>query len=238
MSRSQPAPTLVFDLDGTLVDTVADIAAALDLALAPYGLARTSSEEAASMMGEGLSGFFWRALVAKRLDFSAEEAARVYQDFLVAYRKTPVRGSRAFPGMRELIEEARDFGALTAVCTNKVEDIAMDILDRLDFLPLFDAVVGHIGDRPKKPDPLTVLEAITKAGGRRERAVMIGDTGADAGAAIAAGIPAILVTYGYSHVDIRAIKSQVHVDTVVELRDAVMRFVAAGDRDLRQRVYR
>ncbi len=238
VSRRPLAPTVVFDLDGTLVDTVADMATALDCALTPYGCAPTTSEEAASMMGDGLSGFFWKALVAKRLDLSAEDAALVYQQFLAAYRRMPVSGSRAYPGIRELVEEIRDCGAHTAVCTNKVEDIAMEILRRLDLVSLFDAIVGHVGDRPKKPDPLTLIEAIGHAGGRRERAIMIGDTGADVGAAIAAGIPAILVSYGYSHVPTHALRTYVHVDSVDELRDAVLRFMAAGDRRVRSQVYR
>lgn len=238
MSRRVPAPTIVFDLDGTLVDTVADIAAALDLALAPYGCQPTTSEEAAAMMGDGLSGFFWKALVTKRLDLPAADAALVYQQFLAAYRRTPVSGSRAYPGIRELVEEVRDCGGVTAVCTNKVEDIAMEILMRLDLVPLFDAIVGHVGDRPKKPDPLTLIEAITLAGGRRERAIMIGDTGADIGAAVAAGIPAILVSYGYSHVPTRALVTFAHVENVTELRNAVLQFMAAGDRRVRSQVYR
>jgi phosphoglycolate phosphatase len=230
MSKRPPAPTIVFDLDGTLVDTVDDIAAAFDLAIAPYGRPPTSREVAASLMGEGLSGFFWRGLVAHRLNLPAEEAADVYRQFLVAYRRTPVKGSRAYPGIPQLLEEIREAGAHTAVCTNKVEDIAMDILVRLELRPLFDAVVGHYGDRPKKPDPLTLLEAITRAGGSRTSALMIGDTAADSGAAVAAGIPAILVSYGYSHFAIRAVRTDVHVDSVEELRAEILRFIAPGER--------
>jgi phosphoglycolate phosphatase len=230
MSKRPPAPTIVFDLDGTLVDTVDDIAAAFDLAIAPYGRSPTSREVAASLMGEGLSGFFWRGLVAHRLNLPAEEAADVYRQFLVAYRRTPVKGSRAYPGIPQLLEEIREAGAHTAVCTNKVEDIAMDILVRLELRPLFDAVVGHYGDRPKKPDPLTLLEAITRAGGSRTNALMIGDTAADSGAAVAAGIPAILVSYGYSHFAIRAVRTDVHVDSVEELRAEILRFIAPGER--------
>lgn len=238
MSRRPLTPTIVFDLDGTLVDTVDDIAAALDHALLPFDCPPTRTEEAAAMMGEGLSGFFWRALVAKRLALPADRAAEIYREFLVAYRLAPVSESRIYPGIRELLHELRDAGAHTAVCTNKVEDIAMEILKRLDLLPLFDAVVGHVGDRPKKPDPLTLNEAILRAGGSRERALMVGDTAADSSAAIAAGIPAILLTYGYSHVPIRAVSTSVHVDSVEELRREVMRFVAPGERRAMSWAYR
>ena len=110
-----------------------------------------------------------------------------------------------------------------------MEDIALEILEQLDLLDLFDAVVGHRGDRPKKPDPLTLLEAISLAGGSRDRALMVGDTGADSSAAIAAGIPAILVSYGYSPVQVRALSTDIHVDSVPELRNEILRFMAASE---------
>jgi phosphoglycolate phosphatase len=110
----------------------------------------------------------------------------------------------------------------------------MEILVRLDLRPMFDAVVGHYGDRPKKPDPLTLLEAIARAGGSRSNALMIGDTGADSGAAIAAGIPAILVSYGYSHFAVRAVRTNVHVDSVAELRTEIFRFMARGEQGRRR----
>jgi phosphoglycolate phosphatase len=228
----------VFDLDGTIVDTVADIAAAIDSALAPYNCRPTSNEDAAALMGEGLSGFFWRALVAKRLNLPADEAGVVYQRFIDAYRQSPVRHSRIYPGMKELLEELREAGVHTAVCTNKVEDIAIQILEQFHILGLLDAVVGHKGDRPKKPDPLTLLEAIALAGGSRERALMVGDTGNDSSAAIAAGIPAILLSYGYSPVQVGALSTDFHVDSVPELRDEIMRFLASGDRRAPSRAVR
>lgn len=222
-------PTIVFDLDGTLVDTVADIAAALDAALASYGCPPTDNDLAAALMGEGLSGFFWRALVAKRLDLPADEAADTYRRFIAFYREKPVHHSRPYPGIKNLLAELRTAGARTAVCTNKVEDISRTILDRLGMYGLFDALVGHKGDLPKKPDPLMLFQAIVLAGGSREKALMVGDTSNDSSAAIAAGIPAILVSYGYSPVEVRAVSTDIHVDSVAELRDRLLEFVATGD---------
>lgn len=235
MTRRLVAPTIVFDLDGTLVDTVDDIATAFDAAIAPYGRAPTPTEDAASLMGEGLSGFFWRGLVTKRLDLPAEEAATIYRRFVEAYRRDPVRRSRPYPGIAALLAELREAGALTAVCTNKVEDISLEILKRLDLLPLFDAVVGHRGDRPKKPNPLTLIEAIGLAGGSRERALMVGDTENDSGAAILAGMPAVLVSYGYSPVLIHVVSTDAHADSVEELRAEVFRFMAASGRPRQSR---
>ncbi len=113
----------------------------------------------------------------------------------------------------------------TAVCTNKIERIASDILQRLDLRGYFDAVVGSGNDRPMKPDPRPVLEAVARAGGRIERALLVGDTGADYGAAIAARIPLVLLDYGYSHLPINALTYGIIVDNPLSLHEAVMRFV-------------
>jgi phosphoglycolate phosphatase len=223
------APTVVFDLDGTLVDTVPDIAVALDRALAPYGATATTPAEAATMMGDGLNEFFWRALVQKRLSLSAQEADAARVRFIAAYREQPARLSQVYPGIRALLLDLRARGAITAVCTNKVEPIARIILDRLGLTPLFDTIVGSGGDRPMKPDPRPLEQAVRQAGGTMSRAILVGDTGADNGAAIAAGVPVVLLTFGYSHVPIRAFKYGAMADNAAELREAVMGFVAGGE---------
>lgn len=221
-------PTVVFDLDGTLVDTVPDIAAALDIALARFGSSATSPNEAAAMMGDGLSAFFWRAIVAKRLNLAAKQAAEAQQQFLAAYKKTPAERSEIYPGIPKLLDDLHREGVNMAVCTNKIEPIALTILDQLNLRRYFGAIVGSSEDRPKKPDPSPLLEAIAGAGGNRARAVMIGDSGADSGAAIAAGIPAILVSYGYSPVPVRSLIGHSYVDTAYELHDAIIKSIAAG----------
>ena len=103
-------PTIVFDLDGTLVHTVPDIADALDIALTPYGVKPTSIGEAASMMGDGLSEFFWRALVVKRLSLPAAEADAARKRFIEIYRQSPARLSHVYPGIRALLNELRARG--------------------------------------------------------------------------------------------------------------------------------
>ncbi len=220
-----PTPTILFDLDGTLVHTVPDIAAALDIALGPYDVAPTSAAEAATMMGDGLSEFFWRSLVAKRLNLPAREADAARKQFIKVYSQSPARLAEVYPGIRELLEEVRGLGVLTAVCTNKIEPVAFDILERLQLRGLFDALVGSRDDRPMKPDPRPLLEAVARAGGRIERTLLVGDTGADNGAAIAARIPVILVDYGYSHIPISALTYGTIVNNPEGLRAAVMAFV-------------
>lgn len=224
---TRATPTIVFDLDGTLVHTVPDIAAALDIALAPYGVTSTSPAEAATMMGDGLSEFFWRALVAKRLSLAAVEADAARRKFIETYSQSPARLSIAYPGIPELLEELRESGALTAVCTNKIEAIAVGILEHLGLRRLFDAVVGYRDDRPMKPDPSPLFEAVAHAGGRIEGALLVGDTGADNGAAIAARVPVVLVSYGYSAMPVRVLGNGTVVDDVASLHHVVMTFVHA-----------
>lgn len=218
-------PTIVFDLDGTLVDTVPDIAAALNIALAQYKVAPISVGEAVSMMGDGLNEVFWRALVAKRLDLPALEADATRKRFIEVYAQSPARLSREYPGIRALLIELRERGVLIALCTNKIERIAVDILQRLELRGFFDAVVGSGDDRPMKPDPRPLFEAVARAGGCIERTLLVGDTGADHGAAIAARIPLILADYGYSHLATTALTYGIIVDSPVSLHDAVMKFV-------------
>ena len=220
-------PTIVFDLDGTLVHTVPDIAAALDVALAPYNVTSTGIREAASMMGDGLSEFFWRALVSKRLNLSAQEADATRRRFIETYAQSPTRLSYVYPGVRELLNELRERGVLMAVCTNKVESIAADILERLELRSYFGAIIGSGNDRPMKPHPSPILEAVARVGGRMERALLVGDTGADHGAAIAARIPLVLLDYGYSHLPIDALTYGIIVDNPLSLYEAVMSFVGA-----------
>ncbi len=224
--HSLATPTVVFDLDGTLVHTVPDIAAALDCALASYDCSPTSAAEAATMMGDGLSEFFWRALVAKRLSLPAFEADAARKRFIAAYRQTPAHLSQVYPGIRELLVELRSRGVLTAVCTNKVETIALDILGTLELTDLFDAVVGSGDDKPMKPHPAPVQQAVARAGGQMERTLLVGDTGADNGAAIAAGIPLVLLTYGYSHFPIGSLGYGTVVDDATRLREHVLAFVS------------
>ena len=225
--RLASTPTIVFDLDGTLVHTVPDIAAALDIALASYKLPPTTPAEAATMMGDGLSEFFWRALVTKRLYLPGLEADDARRRFIKAYRNAPARLSAPYPGIPELLRDLRQREVLTAVCTNKIESIAVDILERLALRDLFDAVVGYRDDRPMKPHPRPLLTAVERAGGRIERALLVGDTGADNGAAIGARIPLILVSYGYSATPVHSMGYGTVVDNVDRLREEILLFVGA-----------
>lgn len=221
-------PTIVFDLDGTLVDTVPDIAAAYNSAVANVCRHVMSTRDAAALMGDGLATFFERALAASRLALTQAERAHVEQRFLENYRRAPARLSRLYPAMLPLLLELRCLRVNVAVCTNKCEAISTDILKQLGVLHEFDAVVGHRPGAPKKPDPAPLLEAIAKAGGDPGKAILVGDSEADCGAASAAGVASILVSYGYCQVPVRSLWATRCVDTVPELNKTLKQYLAAG----------
>lgn len=221
-------PTIVFDLDGTLSDTAADMASAFNAALGQKIRKMMTKTEAITYIGDGVATFFARGLEASGVELSAAERQDLEASFVRNYEQAPARLARLYPGMRQLLLELRCSRANIAVCTNKSEPIALSILRRLEVLHLFDAVVGHLPGAPKKPDPRPLLDVIKRAGGHPSMAVMIGDSEADFGTAQAASVPCILVTYGYSRVPVRSLGATKCVDSPTELNNELKMFLATG----------
>lgn len=188
-----PQGAAVFDLDGTLIDAAADIAAALAPALAARGLAPLTLAEATSLLGDGLRVFARRAFVLRAAEITRTEENR----FVEHYLRTPIDQTRLYPGVEATLHRLRGEGWKLAVCTNKVEAAAVDILAQLGILPLFEAVCGGDTVPACKPAPAHLAETIRRAGLRAVPAVMIGDNPADVLAAAACGIPAVFAQWGY-----------------------------------------
>lgn len=189
---------LVFDLDGTLVDSVPDLAAAVNALLREEGRPPLAQDTVKRMIGDGIPALLARALAAAG---DPREAAVLLPRFLALYEANATRLSRPYPAVPETLAELRRRGYRTAVCTNKPTHAAHVVLRGLGLLPLFDGVAG--GDRfaVKKPAPGHLLGLIAELGGAIDRAVMIGDNENDAAAARAAGVPLVLMRYGYARTD-------------------------------------
>ena len=190
---------LVFDLDGTLVDSVPDLASALNIVLREQGHAPLSPAEVAPMVGDGIPALVARGFAAR--GGTAAEAAAALPHYIALYEANATALTRPYPGVRETLVELRRTGYRHAVCTNKLQQATLAVLQGLDLTPLFDGVAG--GDRYpfKKPDPRHLLGLIAELGGTAERALMIGDSENDAAVAHAAQVPLILMRYGYARVD-------------------------------------
>ena len=212
---------LVFDLDGTLVDSVPDLAAALDRLLGEYGHAPLALAEVARMVGDGVPALVARALAARQIE--ASETARAVPHFLELYEAEPARLSRPYPGVGETLRELRRRGYRSAVATNKPQRASEALLAQLGFAELFDAVAG--GDRfaAKKPDPRHLLGLLDLLGTPPGRAAMVGDNEHDVAAARAAGLPVLLMRYGYARVDPGSLAADALLDRFAELPDALER---------------
>ncbi len=187
--------TVVFDLDGTLAHTSPDIASALNAAIAPYGR-QVSVAETERMIGGGLRTLLSRAMKLTSLELSETEADAAFEQLLASYRASPVAGTRLHDWVADAMIECHGRNSRIAVCSNKAEDLVLRILDAFDVSRWAHGVVGHIETRPKKPDPEPLLLSIERAGGEVSRSIIIGDSGADVGAARAARIPVVLVPHG------------------------------------------
>src|ERR1700694_2614479 len=181
---------LVFDLDGTLIDTVPDLANALNHVLREHGHAPFSPREVQAMVGDGIPALVTRGFAGRGAD--ATEASEALPDFLAIYEASAANLSRPYPGVRDTLVELRRRGYRTAVCTNKAQRATLAVLGGFGLLQLFDGIAGGDHFAVKKPDPGHLLGMIAELGGRPDRAAMIGDNENDAAAAHAAGVALVL----------------------------------------------
>lgn len=185
---------LVFDLDGTLVDSAPDLAAAVNIVLAERGLPALALAEVKRMVGDGTAALVERALAARGAPFDAPALAR----FLALYEGDAATLTRPYPGVPETLGLLCRRGCRLAVCTNKPEQASRLVLSGLGLDGFFAAVLGGDSAPVRKPHPGHVLAAVAALDARPEEAAMIGDNENDAAAARAAAIPVVLMRYGYA----------------------------------------
>lgn len=189
--------TIAFDLDGTLVDTAPDIVGTINVLLVQKGLRPLPPSASHLVIGKGAHWGLERAFQIAGAPRTSSELDQLVTRFRDHYLAHIADGSLPFPGMVEALTRLRAAGAKTVVCTNKITALSHALLAALGLGHLFDAVVGGDAAPAQKPDPRPLIQAIIAAGGDPARAVMVGDAAPDAGAARAAGIPLILVSFGY-----------------------------------------
>lgn len=189
--------TAVFDLDGTLADTSADLLASANAALREAGFdARLGPEDASFAFRGGRA--MLRAGLARVPGVEAGEdvVERLYPRLLEAYASAICVETRLYSGVEAALQRLASGGWTLAVCTNKPILLAEDLLERLGIDHWFQAVLGADSLAVRKPDPVHLLETIARAGGRSDASVLIGDTETDRRAASNAGVPCVLVGFG------------------------------------------
>ncbi|MEL6861874.1 MAG: HAD-IA family hydrolase [Pseudomonadota bacterium] len=190
--------TLVFDLDGTLIETAPDLHDALNHTLATKGLAPVTLDTIRMMIGDGA-----KAMIRKGLDFHGvaadEDEIRdeLWPIFLEHYQQNITRLSEPYDHCVETLETLKQDRATLAVCTNKSQRLAEQVLSGLNMDGWFNAVIGGDALGFKKPDGRHIVQTVEKAGGRQERAIMVGDAWTDERAARHAELPFVFVSFGY-----------------------------------------
>ncbi len=196
-------PIIVFDLDGTLVDTAPDLLDSLNHTLGAGGAAMADTAGFRQFVGHGARVMIERAYHAQQRALAADEHDRLFALFLDHYGANIPGRSKPYPGVVEALARFKSAGFLMAVCTNKTEAFAKLLLTSLNLDRYFAAICGQDTFDCRKPDPRHLTETIRVAGGSAERAVMVGDSRTDIDTAKAAGIPVVAVDFGYTDRHVR-----------------------------------
>ncbi len=209
---------VVFDLDGTLIDSVPDIAAALNICLADAGRPALTDGGVAELVGGGA-----RELVARALGRAAtsKDVERTLADFLRHYEAAPVTRTRLYPGARALLDHLAARGIPRALCTNKPAALTRLILDQLGLAGDFQVVWAGEADKPLKPDAACLRSVCADLLVVPAATVMVGDSRADILAAGAAGCRSILLTHGYERADPASLGADRIVPDLAALRPAL-----------------
>ncbi|MBY0382917.1 MAG: HAD-IA family hydrolase [Xanthobacteraceae bacterium] len=220
------SPLIVFDLDGTLVDSAPDLINALNFVLGREGLAPVPAASARKMIGAGARALIERGLEAEGRLMSADRVDVLTRDFIDFYAEHIADETRPFEGTEAALDHLSAEGFLFAVCTNKLEWLSKRLLDRLGLSDRFAAICGADTFGVSKPDPMFLRQTIARSGGDPKAAIMVGDSGPDVGVARRTGVPVVGVGFGYSMVPIEELAPDLVIGHMSELPSAVAKLHA------------
>src|SRR5712671_4336859 len=211
--------TIIFDLDGTLVDTAPDIIGTLNVILGREGLPTIPYYEARALIGSGARSMLERGLAA--VGRPAADIDRLYEHFIAYYADHVADRSRPFPGVEDALDVLAGRGFTFAVCTNKLERLSVRLLESLGLAGRFAAICGQDTFAVQKPHPEALLGTLRRAGGNLDRAVMVGDSRSDIATARAALIPVVAVDFGYADIPVKALDPDKIISHYSHLPDAI-----------------
>jgi len=212
---------VVFDLDGTLIDTAPDLVHAANHVLASEGLSPLAPAAIKPWISFGARKMIEEGLAVHGITPKETHVEALLRRFLTYYAENIAIESRPFPGAAECLDALAAEGALLAICTNKREALSRQLLDALALTRSFHAIVGRDTLPVCKPHPGHLTGTVALAGGEGRRAVLVGDSETDVLTARAAKLPIIGVTFGYTDVAMRELGPDAVVDSYGELRVAL-----------------
>ena len=208
---------VIFDLDGTLIDSAPDITGAVNKLLTRYGRPTIGVEQVRGMVGDGAPILLRRAFAATGAEIDPLASDEIYQTFLDYYEQQPSSLDSIFPGVPETLDLLLARGLKLGLCTNKPERVTTEVLAQLDLARYFESVAGGDTLPVRKPDGGHVSCVVERLGASKDGAVMVGDNHNDIAAARGAGIPVIAVSYGYPHFPTAEMGADAIIDHFTEL---------------------
>lgn len=223
-----PAPLIVFDLDGTLIDTAPDLIDTLNVLFAREGLPAVPYDTARKLIGGGARVMIARGLEAEGRIAAPADLERMFAEFIAHYSEHVADRSQPFPGLTDALDALEADGFRFAVCTNKLENLSLRLLDALKLTGRFAAICGQDTFGIQKPDPEVLRKTIAAAGGDASRAIMVGDSITDICTARAAGVPVVAVDFGYTERPVTELGPDRIISQFAELPAAVADFSFAS----------
>lgn len=217
--------TVVFDLDGTLADTSADLLAAANACFQDLGHGTVLDGRDTLTAFHGGRAMLRAGFDRLGVSFSEEDISRQYPRLLAAYAQGIDTHTRLYPGAVAAVTALRAAGYATAICTNKPEGLAVELVRRLGITDLFGALVGADTLPTRKPDPAPYHAAVTRAGGAVGQSMLIGDTETDRNTGLAVGVPVALVTFGPEGQGVARLSPEALLDHFDDLPDLVARLL-------------
>jgi len=221
MTSTSPLPAIVFDLDGTLADTAADLVTTLNAILEREGLDAIPLASARDLIGQGTRALLQRGFALQGRSVAPDRLERLFGEFLELYGRHLVDHTRLFPGVEAALARLARRGHILAVCTNKTEGLSRDLIAALGVADRFAAICGRDTFPFCKPDPRHLVETLRLAGARPEHAIMVGDSKTDIDTAREAGVPVIAVPFGYTDVPVTELSPDIVIAHFDEIDAAI-----------------
>ncbi len=218
--NSYPA-AIIWDLDGTLIDSAPDLADALSTLLREHGYPGLEEDQVRNMIGNGVEKLIERGFAAAGVIVTQQQLQYLVPRFLLIYAACATNKTRMYEGARSVLQHFTEAGVRQGICTNKPEDISKQILSDLSVARHFAAVIGGDSTAEKKPDPLPLRACLDALDAVPQASMMIGDSGTDVATARAINMPVGIVSFGYARNAVTTLGADFLIDKLSSLPAAL-----------------